>query len=163
MRIKTTLKAALITLLLTLCLHADDRLYFLPKDAKKAEKRIEHLIENANKSIEIAMYNFSLNRFAKALAKAHKSGVEVKVFLDDKKTKDDKSEYVYLKDKGIKVVRIKGAKLHTKLALFDRQTVLFGSSNWTKESFDENYEVIYVTSQEEVVKPFIQFLNNLKD
>lgn len=163
MQIKRLLKLTITIFALTLCLHASDTLYFLPKDAKKAEKSIEELIENAQSSIDVAMYNFSLKRFAKALVNAQEKGVKVRVFLDHKKAKDEKSEYVYLKKHGVAVVRIKDAKLHTKLALFDNQTVLFGSSNWTKESFDENYEVIYVTSNENVVKPFIKFLKNLKD
>lgn len=109
------------------------------------------------------MYNFSLKEFAKALVKAQKNGVEVSVFLDAQKSQEKGSEYDYLRKNGVKVFVIGKEKLHTKLAIFDQKTALFGSSNWTKESFDENYEIIYISKQEDVLKKLNTFIKELKE
>ncbi|MDD2640125.1 MAG: phospholipase D-like domain-containing protein [Arcobacteraceae bacterium] len=94
---------------------------------------------------------------------AKKRGVAVRVFLDEEKSKDKSSEYKLLKKNGIDVVLIGTTKLHTKLAIFDKKVAVFGSSNWTKESFDENYEIIYVSKQDDVLEKLNQFIKQLKE
>lgn len=163
MRIKIKLNILFSLLLLALTLNANDTLFVLPKESKKAENKIEALIQNAQHSIEVAMYNFSLKSLAKELIQAKKRGVEVTVFLDEKKSKEKNSEYDFLKKNGVDVVLIKSQKLHTKLAIFDKKVALLGSSNWTKESFDENYEIIVVSKQDEIVEKLNQFIKELKE
>ena len=119
-----------LILLLSINLYAQNTLYFFPKDGQKAIKHIEKLIKNSNNSINIAMYNFGYKKFAKLLNKAHKRGVKINIYYD-KKTVDFKNIEAKKLDK----------KLHTKLAIFDKKIVVFGSPNWTKKSFKENYEV----------------------
>lgn len=163
MRIKIKLKLLFTLFLLAVTLNANDTLFLLPKESKNAQQHIEMLIEKSQHSIDVAMYNFSLKDFAKALVKAQKNGIEVTVFLDAEKIKEKSSEYDYLRKNGVRVVVMGKEKLHTKLAIFDKHTAVFGSSNWTKESFDENYEIIYVSKQQEVVEKLNQFIKELKE
>jgi phosphatidylserine/phosphatidylglycerophosphate/cardiolipin synthase-like enzyme len=163
MRIKIKLKLLFTLFLLAVTLNANDTLFLLPKESKNAQEHIETLIKTAQKSIDVAMYNFELKEFAKALVKAQKNGVEVNVFLDAQKIKDKASEYDYLRKNGVRVFIIGKEKLHTKLAIFDKHTAVFGSSNWTKESFDENYEIIYVSKQQEVLEKLNTLIKELKE
>lgn len=163
MRIKIKLKLLFTLFLLAVTLNANDTLFLLPKESKNAQEHIETLIKTAQKSIDVAMYNFELKEFAKALVKAKKNGVEVNVFLDAQKIKDKASEYDYLRKNGIRVFIIGKEKLHTKLAIFDKHTAVFGSSNWTKESFDENYEIIYVSKQQEILEKLNTLIKELKE
>ncbi|MFA6789558.1 MAG: phospholipase D-like domain-containing protein [Arcobacteraceae bacterium] len=163
MRIKIKLKLLFTLFLLAVTLNANDTLFLLPKESKNAQEHIETLIKTAQKSIDVAMYNFELKEFAKALVKAQKNGVEVNVFLDAQKIKDKASEYDYLRKNGVRVFIIGKEKLHTKLAIFDKHTAVFGSSNWTKESFDENYEIIYVSKQQEVLEKLNTMIKELKE
>lgn len=163
MRIKIKLNILVTLFLLAVTLNAKDTLFVLPKESNQAEQKIEELIKNSQQSIEVSMYNFSLKRFAQALIQAKKRGVVVNVFLDEEKSKDKSSEYKLLKKNGIEVVLINNTKLHTKLAIFDKSVAVFGSSNWTKESFVENYEIIYVSKQDDVLEKLNQFINELKE
>lgn len=163
MRIKIKLKLLFTLFLLAVTLNANDTLFLLPKESKNAQEHIETLIKTAQKSIDVAMYNFELKEFAKALVKAQKNGVEVNVFLDAQKIKDKASEYDYLRKNGVRVFIIGKEKLHTKLAIFDKHTAVFGSSNWTKESFDENYEIIYVSKQQEILEKLNTLIKELKE
>ena len=96
------------------------------------------------------MYNFSHSKFAKLLRKARKRGVKVKVYYDKEDVKFGK----------VKTRRVK-KKLHTKIAIFDKETVVFGSANWTRENFKNNYEVLYITDKKKIVSRFNEFFKNL--
>ena len=139
-----------LILLLCINIYAQDKLYFFPKQAKEAKTDIEKLIKNSKKSIDIAMYNFADKKFAKLLDKAHKRGVRVTVFYG-KKDVDFKNIQAKTTDK----------KLHTKIAIFDKRTVVFGSPNWTKKSFKENYEVLYITDDKKILADFNNFFKSL--
>jgi len=163
MRIKIKLKLLFTLFLLAVTLSAKDTLFVLPQESKQAEQKIEELIKSSRHSIEVSMYNFSLKSLAQELIQAKKRGLDVKVFLDEEKSKDKSSEYKLLKKNGIDVVLIGNTKLHTKLAIFDKKVAVFGSSNWTKESFDKNYEIIVVSQQDDVLEKLNQFIKQLKE
>ena len=140
----------LLILLLSINIYAKDKLYFLPKDAKKATKHIEKLIKNSKTNIDIAIYNFGHKKFAKLLKKADKRGVKVKIFYSKKDVKLDNIS-----------TKITDRKLHTKIAIFDKRTVVFGSANWTKKSFKDNYEVLYITDDKKILLEFNDFFETL--
>lgn len=129
-----------------------DSLYFFPKDSKNFQKDFEYQIKNAKESIEIAMYNHSYQKFTTLLNEASKRGVKVKIFYYKKKANFDD---------GVEAIKIKD-KLHTKITIIDRKVVVFGSANWTDETFKENAEVIYMSDREELLKQFNQFYESLE-
>ena len=86
--------------------------------------------------------------------------MKITVFLNAKKVKDDSEIFDYLKKNDIKVVLMKD-KMHLKLALIDSKIAIFGSTNWTKESFEENYELIYISEDEKTVKTLSSFIKSL--
>jgi len=139
-----------LILLLSINIYAQNRLYFFPKDANKAKNHIEKLIKNSKTSIDIAMYNFKHKKFAKLLNIAHKRGVNIKIFYSKKDVELDNI-----------CKKITDKKLHTKIAIFDKKTVVFGSANWTKKSFKENYEVLYITDDKKLVSLFNKFFKEL--
>jgi phosphatidylserine/phosphatidylglycerophosphate/cardiolipin synthase-like enzyme len=137
------------------------QVYFLPKQADEAKDKIVDLINNSKDSIKISMYNFSYKKFAKELANASKKGVKIQVVLDEKKVKEDNDIYKYLKDNNIEVI-IADKKLHTKIALFDNKIALIGSLNWTKESFEENYEMLLLSNDKKIISEMENFLSSFK-
>ncbi|WP_294961117.1 phospholipase D-like domain-containing protein [Sulfurimonas sp.] len=139
-----------LILLISISLYAENSLYFFPQDAKKAKSDIEKLIKTSKYSIDIAMYNFADKKLAKLLDKAQKRGVGVKVFYDKKDV-----EFKSVKAKQV------DKKLHTKIAIFDKKTVAFGSPNWTKKSFKDNYEVLYITDDKKLLSKFNKFFKDL--
>jgi phosphatidylserine/phosphatidylglycerophosphate/cardiolipin synthase-like enzyme len=126
--------------------------YFLPKDSKKVQKDMEKYITNAKESIDIAMYNLSYRKLVELLNDASNRGVKVKIYYYKKKADlDEKIETIKVLD-----------KLHTKLAIIDKKIVIFGSANWTDETFKDNYEVMYITDRDELAKQFNDFYKTIK-
>ncbi len=123
------------------------QLYFLPKESKEATTKLISLIENSSFSVDVAVYNFTYKKLAKALKDSAKKGVKVTVILDKEKiSEEEKTQYTYLKKEGINIV-LTSNKLHIKMAIFDKKTALLGSANWKKESFTKDYEILYFTNE----------------
>ena len=152
-------KIVLIALFLVLNLYSNE-VYILPKQGEQIKDKISESITNAKSEILVAMYNFSYKKFAKDLVDASKNGVKITVFLDAKKMKEDSEVFEYLKKNNIKVVLVKD-KMHLKVALIDSKVAIFGSTNWTKESFEENYELIYISEDEKTVETLSSFIKSL--
>ncbi len=147
------MKKVLLTIVLSVqFLFASNNIYFLPDQSDEAKDRIISLIESAKQSIDVAMYNMSYKKFNKALEKAKDRGINVRIIYE-------KSDYK-LKELDAKQHKDK-AKLHTKMVIFDNKTVVFGSTNWTKESFKENLEFIYETNEPDTVKRFKDFFERI--
>jgi len=147
------IKVFLIILVFVLNVYSFDKLYFLPQDNKNVKKDVIKLIKNAKYSIDIAMYNIRYSKFIKELNKASIRGVEVNIFYEKKDGKYEK-KINFFKTKN---------KLHTKIAIFDKKTVFFGSANWKKNSFSKNYEVINITNEKNKVDKFNNFFKQLKE
>ena len=150
------LKVLLLFIFLVLNLYSNE-IYLLPTDSKKAQKEISSTILNAKSEIFIAMYNFSYKDFAKDLIKASKNGVKITVLFDNKKTKKDDEILDLLKENGIKTIINKDKnKMHLKIALIDSKIAIIGSTNWTEESFEENYDLIYITDDKKVITKLVE-------
>lgn len=133
----------------------------LPKQSEEAKNKIIELISTAKQSINISMYNFSYKKFAKELVQASKNGVKVKLILDKSKVQNDNEIYKYLKNNGIEII-IPKDKVHTKIALFDDNILLFGSLNWTKESFENNHEILLISNDKKIINEVNVFINSFK-
>lgn len=136
-----------------------NHVYFFPKQADEAKDKIVELIANSKDTIKISMYNFSYKKFAKELVEASKKGVKIQVILDEKKVDEDDEIYKYLKKNDIEII-ISKKKLHTKIAIFDNKIALIGSLNWTKESFEENYESLLMSNNKEIIADIDNFFIN---
>lgn len=136
-----------------------NHVYFFPKQADEAKDKIVELIANSKDTIKISMYNFSYKKFAKELIEASKKGVKIQVILDEKKVEEDDEIYKYLKKNDIEII-ISKKKLHTKIAIFDNKIALIGSLNWTKESFEENYESLLMSNNKEIIADIDNFFIN---
>ena len=152
-------KIVLISLFLVLNLYSNE-VYILPKQGEEIKDKISESILNSKSEILIAMYNFSYKKFAKDLVDASKKGVKVIVYLDSKKVKEDSDISDFLTKNNIKVILVKD-KMHLKVALIDSKSAIFGSTNWTKESFEENYELIYISDDKNIVDKLKSFIKSL--
>jgi len=118
----------------------------LPQARTSAEKRVGHLLDSAKKSIQIAMYTWTKQDFAKKAIDAHHRGVKVEVLLDRDvlESMPAARKVLRLLKEGhvpVSIYRGKGL-LHHKFALIDGTTLLTGSLNWTKRGFEENWEYL---------------------
>ena len=90
-----------------------------------------------------------------------KLGTPFDHFLTHDYTRVTKQDHIdYLKKNDIKVVLMKD-KMHLKLALIDSKIAIFGSTNWTKDSFEENYELVYLSEDKKTIETLITFIKSL--
>src|SRR3989304_4982577 len=124
-------------ILLTLVLIVESRskrqgstVLFTPGD--EIWRRIMMELEDATKSIDIAVYDFDNEKFASELIKAKGRGVEVHLIIDhaiaQKHFSDRRSPLSMLRDSGIDIkTKAEGrGVMHHKFAIFDGRMVLEG-------------------------------------
>ena len=51
--------------------------------------------------------------------------------------------------------------MHLKVVLIDSKTAIIGSTNWTKESFEENYDLIYITDDKKLILKLKEFVSKI--
>ena len=104
-------------------------------------------IEKAQKELLIAVYAFTNDELARAVAQAQKRGVSVQIVLDREfDAVNEKSQGRFLEGQKIPLKRISGMKsavpglMHQKFSVIDRKIVFTGSYNWTRSADNSNDE-----------------------
>lgn len=114
------------------------------------------LIDQAQKSIDIAMYTFTDTRIADALVDAAKRGVSVRVYRDREQFEAEQRRggrvmAVLSTTPGIHV-RVKGSDelMHDKAFVVDRRMLRSGSGNWSLSAakYQDN-EITFTTEPSE--------------
>ena len=99
-------------------------------DSDGPESQLIVAINKANSSIDMAVYDLSLNNITNSLIKAHQRGVAVRVLTDSDHLK--RSHFIDLTLKGITVRGDKrSALMHNKFTVIDNKEVWTGSMNYT--------------------------------
>jgi len=142
--------------------------YFSPNGG--AEKALVQVMDQAQHSIQAAVYFFTSRTVAQALLRAGKRGVKISVILDG----NDESEYskgFYLSKRGIAVryargLRRKGKRIsyglmHDKFAVIDGHLVMTGSYNWTVSAERWNYENLLVIDSVSLASRYEQEFNKI--
>lgn len=132
-------------------------------------------IQKANESIFLLMYHLPVDpsnpsspvtRLVDALIQAKMRGVEVRVILDQE-IRTERSRkgvpmknlraYHVLKENGISVsFDSLGKRTHAKLLVIDREIVILGSTNWSREALDENYEANLLVRSPETASAILE-------
>jgi phosphatidylserine/phosphatidylglycerophosphate/cardiolipin synthase-like enzyme len=129
--------------------------------ANKFLSKILPIINSARKSIDIIVFDWrwyedtpasDCQKFNLAICDALRRGVRVRAVVnsDDIATK--------LRSVGANVKKhISRHLLHAKIMIFDDETVLIGSHNYTQSAMTSNYELSVVLSEIENIKEFNSF------
>lgn len=132
-----------MTFLAAMLLAQDVDVHFAPglQDRVSAELRL------ARRTIDVAMFHFTSERLARALAARRRDGLRVRVLLDE--TQADPDFVRRLREGGVDVrhavPKDEGARFHHKFAVLDEGRVLTGSYNWTYRAdlaSDENLVIL---------------------
>jgi len=150
------MKKLLIVLLFSFSIFANE-VFLLPDESNLAKQRIGTLIKDARSSIFVAMYNFTYKKIAKDLLIASNNGVKVIVLLDKEKIFDNDILKLLENGKIKTIVNKDKNKMHMKAILIDDKIAIIGSTNFTKKSFKENYDLIYISKDEKLVSKLKEF------
>ena len=110
-------------------------------------------INNAQHTIDVEAYSFTSKEISKALVRAKKRGVDVRVVADKKANSARYSSVTYLANHKVPV-RLNGryAIMHDKVMLFDGVTLQTGSFNYTAAADRSNAEnVLVIRNQPQLV------------
>lgn len=116
---------------------------------------ITRQLEGSERHVDICVFTITDDRLASAILDAHGRGVRLRIVTDDDKAYDRGSDVHRLADAGIEVrVDQSDHHMHHKFAVFDRETVVTGSYNWTRSAAQHNAENILVSDDDRLVKPY---------
>ena len=141
-------------------------------------------IQNSKSSILLVMYLISAlpdqpdsqpNQLLDALIKAKDRGVQVKVILDqninfESESTDDalynnknQQAYEYLKKNNVPVFfDTKDTYTHSKVIVIDQETIILGSTNWSKSALTRNNETNVLIRSKEVAEVILTNQNKIQ-
>ncbi len=139
----------------------DIYVYFTP--SYEALDAIIDEINASEKSIDIAVYDFTSRPLARALVKAKNRGVKIRVILDRSANGPDNryTKYPFLKANGIDVrfavphiAWDREGLMHNKFAVIDNRIVVTGSANWTASAFKINDENVLIIKRFDIANVY---------
>jgi len=117
-------------------------------------------IGHAHKMIRIQMYSLTLQEVVRALVKAKRRGIDVRVIVDRSQLKEDRSDsfrIASLAASGIPILVDSVAGLmHNKVMVIDGQMVLTGSFNYTWSAERWNAENLLVISDPVLAEEYLR-------
>lgn len=110
-----------------------------------AESLVIQTIDSAQHSVYAAAYSFTSAPIAKALVRASRRGVTVKVVMDKSQRTERYSSASFLANEGVPVrINARYAIMHNKFLVVDGSTVETGSFNYTRSAQARNAENVMV-------------------
>lgn len=119
-------------------------LWLLPDRTGQALERILSQINTAKESIFLSMFTLTHPALIDALIGAHSRGVKVSLAIDYYAGRGASQKALdRLKQIGVKISLSQGVQLlHHKWVYIDHQTIILGSTNWTKAAFTKNQDCL---------------------
>ncbi len=126
---------------------------FSPQDDCAAQ--IFHHLNEAQESIDVAVYYFTNRILAQALVRAKERGIRVRVYLDESQKSGKYSKGRYLEGKGVSVKYEDGVGLmHDKFCIIDGDRVITGSFNWTVAADLKNDENLLIIRSRKLAQEY---------
>lgn len=124
--------------------------------AQSCTPEIVSAINGAQKQILVQAYSFTSTPIARALIKAYKRGVDVKVILDRSQFRPNGfSSAKFLTDYRIPVwIDYKPNIAHNKVMVIDNKIVITGSFNFTKAAEERNAENVIIINDSNLAKKY---------
>lgn len=121
------------------CAVRHTEVYFSP--SLKCETEIINLLDNAQETIDVAIYSFNNENIAKAIYRAQKRNIKIRILADKTQAAQKDSFIRKFYDDGLEVrVASHYAIFHDKLAIIDGKKLFTGSYNWTERASHNNHE-----------------------
>ncbi len=123
------------------------------------------LIEKAKREIKIVVFDWRwypndlghpVQLFNQAIIQAKRRGVKVQAIVNNKEIVN------ILKNEGCEAKKLLTSRLvHSKMIIVDDELLIIGSHNYTQSAFTMNHEASVVVDDQESLKGFIKYFNNL--
>ncbi len=129
------------------------------------EEELIEVINSTKKELNIAIYNLDNKNIVEAISAAAERGVSIRIIADGENTenKDSKKIFDELEALNIPVKINTDEKMHIKLTISDNRTVVTGSFNYTKDSAEDNQEVLLTVSDSDLASSMNDTFNEMWD
>ncbi|WP_308634868.1 phospholipase D-like domain-containing protein [Paenibacillus silvisoli] len=129
------------------------------QDGGHPDQLLIRVINEAEASLDIAIYSLTKPDIVDAIKKAKKRGVKVRIITDrtQSKGKSQKEALKLLGSAGIPMkVNKHSGLMHLKMTIADGKTATTGSFNYSKSASTDNDEILMVLRNSEVAESFAQ-------
>jgi phosphatidylserine/phosphatidylglycerophosphate/cardiolipin synthase-like enzyme len=136
--------------------------FFSPNAGTSA--RIVQEINQAQNTIDIAIYSFTRDEIADALIAAKNRGVTIRILADSGQANGTGSDIARLEAAGFELKRTNGGGggiLHDKYAIFDGRLLVTGSYNWSTNAEENNDENAVFMRSTSVISAFQTNFNSM--
>jgi mitochondrial cardiolipin hydrolase len=134
--------------------------HFSPGD--RCRRRISALLDQSRRGVDICVFTITDDHISRAILRAHKRGVRVRIISDDDKAQDRGSDVQELERAGLEVRLDRSeAHMHHKFAIFDGSFLVTGSYNWTRSAATSNEENLVVSNDPRLIGSFGQVFDKL--
>lgn len=117
---------------------------------------------SAKTSLDICVYTITSSVLCEIILDIHKSGIPVRIILDDESDNFKGSLLKKFRENGIKLRTDKSSFLmHHKFVIIDKKIIMNGSFNWTRNAITANNENVLITNNPEVVRPYMEEFEKL--
>ena len=124
-------------------------------------KLITVLLE-AKQTLDVCVFTINCRELADAVVQLHNNGVVVRVLTDDEQMGSTGSQIEKFRREGIQVRHdLSSFFMHHKFVVIDGKQLVNGSFNWTRQAVTGNRENVVITSDEGVVKAFLEQFDKL--
>ncbi|MGI8387417.1 phospholipase D-like domain-containing protein [Robertmurraya sp. P23] len=129
------------------------------------EDDLIEVINNTKEELSIAIYNLDNDNIVAAISAAAERGVSIRIIADGENTENKDSKEIFDKLEALDIpIKINtDEKMHIKLTISDNQTVVTGSFNYTKDSAEDNQEVLLTVSDSDLVSSMNDTFNEMWD
>lgn len=129
----------------------------LPQKGKEGLKRVVEAIDQAKKSIRVAMFTWTHAELTQAIIHAQTRGVSVEIFLDRGQARGVSHATLEKLVQARIPVRLSSGQglLHHKFVWIDEELLINGSANWTVAAFTKNHDcflILYPLTQSQNAK-----------
>lgn len=134
--------------------------YFSPGD--DCADAIITEIHSAERKIDLCVFTISDDRISQSILIALKKGIQIRIITDDEKIHDRGSDIFSFYHAGIPV-KIDNSRhfMHDKFAIFDNQSIVTGSFNWTNSASKFNQENLILNRNKNVIQAYESEFNKL--
>jgi phosphatidylserine/phosphatidylglycerophosphate/cardiolipin synthase-like enzyme len=131
----------------------------------QAQQLVLSVIDNTQKTLDVAAYSFTSKPIAQAIVAADKRGVEVRVMVDEKANSERYSAVNYLANQRVNVRKNSNyAIMHNKFIIADGINVETGSFNYTAAANKSNAEnALLIANDPQLASQYHKEFNRLWD
>ena len=120
------------------------------------------IISEAETSLDVCIFTINCHDLANAVVALHRRGVVVRILTDDEQMGSSGSQIEKFRREGIQVRHdLSSFFMHHKFVVIDREVLVNGSFNWTRQAVTGNRENVVITNNKDIVLPFISEFEKL--